>query len=393
MTSFSMHDELPQIPGKPISDHILMDRRRDVAQLLGRNKLAFPGAQPISFTRRHLDALCIEDYWLCEKTDGIRCLLYCTQNDAGSELHYLIDRKNDYYEVADLHLPHHEDRTFHRFHVDTLLDGELVLDRVAGGRKVLRYLVFDCLALDGEALTQKTFDKRIGRFQAYVQSPLNKFYKQFPEDASRFDFEIVMKKLDKPYGLDEFFDHTLKNLPHGNDGLIFTAKNAFYTSGTDEKILKWKPANENTIDFRIHLGEFPLFDFEDGLGPQEDYEAKPVIHLLCNAGNGVHADFGELYLTDEDWEIMMGLNQELDGRIVECYIDSQQRWRFKREPNGAPRFRDDKNEANHTSTVDKVLESISDGVSERDLRSATDQIRREWKRRHPEESMRPPNGH
>jgi hypothetical protein len=46
-------------------------------------------------------------YFLCEKTDGIRCLLYCTQAEDGREIHYLIDRKNDYYFVTgtnSLHL-------------------------------------------------------------------------------------------------------------------------------------------------------------------------------------------------------------------------------------------------------------------------------------------------
>ena len=36
-------------------------------------------------------------YFLCEKTDGIRLLLYITTGDAGEEIVYLIDRKNDYY--------------------------------------------------------------------------------------------------------------------------------------------------------------------------------------------------------------------------------------------------------------------------------------------------------
>lgn len=38
-------------------------------------------------------------YFLCEKTDGIRCLLYITTGDSGEEIVYLIDRKNDYYYI------------------------------------------------------------------------------------------------------------------------------------------------------------------------------------------------------------------------------------------------------------------------------------------------------
>jgi mRNA guanylyltransferase len=40
-------------------------------------------------------------YFLCEKTDGIRLLLYITVGDAGEEIVYLIDRKNDYYFIPN----------------------------------------------------------------------------------------------------------------------------------------------------------------------------------------------------------------------------------------------------------------------------------------------------
>lgn len=56
----------------------------------------------------------------------------------------------------------------------------------------------------------------------------------------------------------------------------------------------------------------------------------------------------------------------LDRCIVECYNDEQRRWRIIREANGIPRFRDDKAEANHVSTVNTVLEGI-DAVSKQDL--------------------------
>jgi mRNA guanylyltransferase len=44
-------------PGVKLTGQELLNARRDVANLLGRKSLAFPGAQPVSFARRHLDDL------------------------------------------------------------------------------------------------------------------------------------------------------------------------------------------------------------------------------------------------------------------------------------------------------------------------------------------------
>lgn len=77
------------------------------------------------------------------------------------------------------------------------------------------------------------------------------------------------------------------------------------------------------------------------------------------------------------------MNQMLDHRIIECYRDAATgRWRPKTEKhNGAPRFRDDKTEANHISVVHSVLESIEDAVSEQDLVVHARGINVAWKER------------
>lgn len=71
----------------------------------------FPGAQPVSFARRHLEELKKEEsvaplsryigsiganyrlkhsYYVCEKSDGIRCLMYFAEGNNGEEIHYLV---------------------------------------------------------------------------------------------------------------------------------------------------------------------------------------------------------------------------------------------------------------------------------------------------------------
>ena len=299
----------------------------------------------------------------------------------------MIDRKNDYYQIRNLHLPLFDLRGFHR---GTLIDGELVNDTISDGRKILRYMMFDCMVQSKEILLTKTLDKRIGALQIYVYSPHRKFLRSEPAAASRQPFEVGFKAMDKPYGLDMMFHEKIPNLQHGNDGLIFTLKDAPYTMGTDRNILKWKPPHENSIDFRLRLGDFPIIPGSENSrdGVEYDYHAKPTFDLLVFNGGRDYDFFAPLYLTDEEWEAMKRIEQRLDGRIIECFLDEHKRWRYKREHDNSPRFRDDKTEANHVSTVRSVLQSIRDGVSQRDLLEAADEIKRGWKRRNPDENNR-----
>ncbi|KAF3093392.1 Dcp1p-Dcp2p decapping enzyme complex alpha subunit [Orbilia oligospora] len=387
----------PTIPGVKAEHSVAQTIRQEVARLLNRNTLSFPGAQPVSFAKKHLNELHHEDYYVCEKSDGIRCLLYCTHGDSqDSEAYYLIDRKNDYYYVSGLHYPRNpppdsKEIDWGSFHTQTVIDGELVIDVKKDGRKVLKFLVFDCLVLDGQLLVQRSLDKRLGYFRSNFFKPYEALCKAFPDEMQYFPFYLQFKNMEFSYALPKMFDQVLPNLEHGNDGLIFTAVNADYRFGTDEKILKWKPADENSIDFRMNL-RFPLLPpeecEEDGSGsPQYDWYAKPQITLSVNAGGGGYQRWAEMYVTDQEWTDLKNMGVELDERIVECAMDEEGRWRFKR-------FRNDKKDGNHISVVNSVMESIRDGVSKEDLLAVAAAVRTEWKSRHPPQQAqaRPPQG-
>ena len=52
------HEALvPDMPGHKAEGELAKLLRREVADMLGRPHLGFPGAQPVSFCRRHIDAL------------------------------------------------------------------------------------------------------------------------------------------------------------------------------------------------------------------------------------------------------------------------------------------------------------------------------------------------
>ncbi|EWC44514.1 hypothetical protein DRE_06782 [Drechslerella stenobrocha 248] len=367
---------VPNIPGVKAEPPVAVPLRREVADLLGRTVIG----QPVSFATRHIEELHRDDYYVCEKSDGIRCLLYCTHGDTeDSEAYYLIDRKNEYYYVQGLHYPKTKD-DWSSFHVQTLVDGELVIDEKKDGRQVLKYLVFDCLMLDGQSLVQRSLDKRLGYFREHFFKPYEALCKAFPDEMQYFPFYLQFKNMELSYAVPKMFDHVLPNLQHGNDGLIFTAVNSEYRFGTDQKILKWKPADENSIDFRMNL-EFPLLPpeemDEDDDSPQYDWYAIPRVFLSVNAGNTEgYQRWAEMYIEEDEWEKLKGMGVELDERIVECAMDEQGRWRFKR-------FRNDKKDGNHISVVKSVMESIRDGVSKEDLVKASPSMRAAWKSRHP----------
>ena len=149
----------PQIPGAQISHQDAEGLKHAVANLLGRENTRFPGAQPVSFAKLHLAELQKQEYFMCEKTDGVRCLLYLTYIDTGNgfePLTILIDRKNNYYDVRPpLRYPYYTaiDQP-EAFLYGTLLDGELVHDRYPGEASPrLIYYVFDCMAIDNVNFT------------------------------------------------------------------------------------------------------------------------------------------------------------------------------------------------------------------------------------------------
>jgi mRNA guanylyltransferase len=367
-------------PGERVETQVLRQLRAEIAELLGRRNESFPGAQPVSFSRRHLEALRREDYYVVEKSDGIRYLLYLTESDGNEELHYLIDRKNDYWLVNNaLHFPRKDNQL--AFHTRTLVDGELVMDDLGNGKKEPRFLVFDCLILDGQNLMHRPLDKRIGYFQEEIAKPYKELFRQYPEEVQFQPFIVEMKSMQFSYGMEMMFRDVLPKLKHGNDGLIFTCRTTEYKHGTDPHILKWKPPEDNTVDCRLRLF-FPTrqpdaLDIEDGwTDPWVDYESVPRAELWAfRGGSGdKYVRFDNVHISEEEWEILKGLGDPLNNRIVECNKDEEGHWRILR-------FRDDKNEANHTSTLESVMESIEDRVTEKDLLEAAKSIKDSWKAR------------
>lgn len=359
-----MAGSVPDLPGVRAPSQGARDIMLEIMTLLRRHSMNFPGAQPVSFSRRHFSELASEDYYVCEKSDGLRCLMLLSAVDDGNgkeERTYLITRKGEVSWLQGFHVPA-SSKDLMGFQVGTLIDGELVKLR---DENKMRFYMFDLLAQGGKLLVDRDLNKRLGYLKACVADPFNELCTKFPQETSQFPFRIHMKPMSEAFRLEKVLQTPRDHL---SDGLIFTSVEAPYMFGTDPKIVKWKPADENSVDFALRL-DIPVKENGD-----LDFEVKPRARLLAWHGkyDRVYAD---LYLEDEEWNKLKAGKEPLQYRIAECTMDSEGRWRLLR-------FRDDKEHGNNVDVVNSVLDSIKDHITVADLAAEIPEIQNSWESRH-----------
>ena len=164
--------------------------------------------------------------------------------------------------------------------------------------------------------------------------------------------------MERSYAIEMMCREILPHLQHGNDGLIFTSRTAPYKLGTNDKIMKWKPASENSIDLKVELVEVGGDCTLNGLV----YKAK-----------NEYQQFGKIVIAD-DKLLMQQESRALDGQIVEVRRDPSGNWEFMR-------IRADKQQPNHISVAINILKSIEDGVTMTQLLEAANEIKKKWKER------------
>ncbi|KAJ2609595.1 Dcp1p-Dcp2p decapping enzyme complex alpha subunit [Coemansia sp. RSA 1365] len=360
-----MTEVLPSIPGQQVSGSTLYELRRLVGELARTGRPSFPGSQPVSFTRTHtLPELLNEDYFVCEKSDGVRVLILMIVAQNGPQT-YFITRKNEYYLSPYTCFPVPNNERFDQFHHKTLIDGELVIDTEPDGRQIRKLLGFDVLCVAGTSCMERSLESRLGYLNDHIIRPFNRMCRRVSPDYSR-NIPIIaeMKSFQRSYGVPLLYNEVIPKLKHKSDGLIFTSVSAPYSPGTSQKIIKWKPAGENSIDFKLRVIRDPT----------------PQIILMVWHGDNKYVDYAPLAMHTEDWLSNFSRIPDLDGRIAEVVYDPKYSppamWRFMR-------FRDDKPHGNHISVVDRIIESIKDNLELDELNQYMPQIRDNWKRRHP----------
>ncbi|KAG1168626.1 hypothetical protein G6F70_009028 [Rhizopus microsporus] len=353
----SENGQLPEFIGKrvdPTYSKILQQKLKELLHTTSDSINSFPGSQPVCFESKHLIDIEREDYYVCERSDGVRYLLLFVQSPKGPAS-FLYDRNRYWYYVPNLLFPTRGREN--EYLKDTLMDGELVLD-IDDKKKTWRYLIFDLMVVNGLSIVQRSFNTRLGMLQQDVIQPLNMGLRNLTE-TDRPPFSVELKKMERSYGLHLVFDQIPK-LKHKTDGIIWTPVKYPYTSGTCQKLLKWKPPESNTVDFRI--------------AARWSKEHKPIYSIEV-LSHGVTYKFYDHFQPEPALATEYDPNCEVT--IVEQgYAPTVRKggWRFVR-------FRDDKGIANDENVVKKILNSIKDGVTKEQLLSCMDRVRAAWKAR------------
>lgn len=223
-----------------------------VQKMCNWKKGGFPGAQPVSMDRQNIQLLHQKPYKVSWKADGTRYMMLIHQE---REI-YFFDRDNSCFKVEDdLTFPLSKDLTKHI--KNTLLDGEMVIDTVKENGKVMkvpRYLVYDIVCYEKSDFSKKSFEDRLIAIRHYIIKPRHEAMMRQIINRNNEPFSVRIK---------DFWDVTqaaallgpkfAKQLSHEPDGLIFQPKLEPYVGGRCDDVLKWKPAEQNSVDFQLKI--------------------------------------------------------------------------------------------------------------------------------------------
>eukprot|EP00741_Cyanophora_paradoxa_P020865 tig00021318_g20143.t1 len=348
----------PPVSTKGIKPDAIPQLKQMVVKMMGWEKgpAFFPGSQPVSFEAKHLRTLLTERYFACEKTDGTRYMcLICKWGAC------LICREFKFYPLQ-CSFPSRDGGMLDQ----TLLDGELVYDKSADGSvDEWRYYIYDMMVLQGRCVMDDPLYVRLKHVKNHILAP-----RERAPSKEKEQIKIVAKEMYEVRHLRQVFDDIIPTLPHHNDGIIFTKVFSPYLCGTDNTLLKWKPAELNTVDFTLET----IWG-----GPPGQKEPR---FMLCCANRGSPCRFAFINLPPDQFERFRSDSRLASKAVLECVFDAE--WPSFALREGVNirevgdwerdvdwhkggwkylRIRDDKTTANDVSVIEKIRRSMADNVS------------------------------
>lgn len=271
---------------------------------VGKHAPIFPGPQPVSIERRHIPQLWENPYVVCEKTDGVRNAVMCIRHQ--EKKYCLVVNRNLEFVVVGLRFPA----------TDVILDGEMVQCR--DGK--WKFMVYDATSVDlvdGKADLNQRLDAARGVIRKVMK-------------VKGDPFQVGIKQF---WPLEKFGEFQEAEFPYETDGLVMTPVREPMRVGTHETMFKWKPLQQNTIDFQVkwrpHSNKWGLY-----------IQDKGVLYLEC------------------EWAAEDGVPPEFlrEDAIVECmYVPDNKKWWPLKE-------RADKNYPNARRTFWRTMINLREDV-------------------------------
>lgn len=217
----------------------------------------FPGPNPVSIDSSNMEALRREAYYLCEKTDGVRCLLLCCTlpsrvvdarvDRPTTNLALLVDRALGFHLLPLQKVPK-------AMFQGSLLDGEIAWNRTA---RRWDFLVFDAVCVSGIPVLNGTLVDRLKAahkaLSVYAgvpdKDPLFLGIKTFVPCAKFDDVDAHLEAASTSYEI---------------DGVILTPAAAPVVYGRHVGMFKLKFGSRHTVDFLVGRDGRSLAVFDAG---------------------------------------------------------------------------------------------------------------------------------
>ena len=183
----------------------------------------------------------IENYYITDKIDGQRCMLYITKNEIKliSDNLYTINIEKDLLNINNGEI--------------VILDAEFIYNKKINNNILninnIEIFVFDIITIDNKNISDEPFENRIQYFDK-VNEILKKNNLGIVKSFIKLSKENYKKEIK------EFYEKSKKQ-KYNTDGLIFTPTSKITDSkGLNTKyinmtVYKWKPEEHITIDFYI----------------------------------------------------------------------------------------------------------------------------------------------
>ena len=295
-----------------------------------------PSTRALTLRRQSLATIAASlDYYVCEKTDGVRYCLVATREGTLALLDRAMEVRAENASPALV-------AWLSSRPGDTVLDGELVSDMTTGEDM---FIIFDALVVDGERTgLWHSFTRRLKAAESWLDEAL---------ESSDFPFDVIMKTQTRCEKLDEvnsrFTDspdghgwiYSDGNCTHISDGLIFTPAHVSYYVCMP---FKWKPANLMTVDFSVSMSDLA--------SRQAMVSGSVKMHESDVTVCEVFVDRTEAWVR----ELLTG-HRGARSVILECiFLSSEGIWR-------ALKYRTDKNVPNSIRTAFSTLEAVAEGLT------------------------------